>query len=66
MAKGKGLQIIGLNADESMTHTAVSSEPEILIESEGRRGAAHKDRIPISLLEAKRGKKANYYPYRAA
>lgn len=62
MAKGKGLQIIGLNAGESMTHTAVSSEPEILIESEGRRGAAHKDRIPVSLLEAKRGKKGKLLP----
>lgn len=40
-----------------MTHTAVSSEPEILIESEGRRGAAHKDRLPVALIEAKRGKR---------
>ncbi len=62
MAKGKGLQIIGLNAGESMTHTAVSSEPEILIESEGRRGAAHKDRLPVALIEAKRGKKGRLLP----
>lgn len=57
MAKGRGLQLISLANGDTLAHTAVISTPEIHAESEGKRGAIHKERITVSAIEGKRGKK---------
>lgn len=57
MAKGRGLQLMALAEKEKLAHLAVVSTPEIHAESEGKRGALHKERITLADIENKRGKK---------
>ncbi|WP_373752911.1 DNA topoisomerase IV subunit A [Neisseria weixii] len=62
MAKGRGLQLISLGEKEQLAHIAVISTPEIHAESEGKRGAAHKERILLAGISGKRGKKGKPLP----
>lgn len=62
MAKGRGLQLISLDHTEKLAHLAVVSAPEIHAESQGKRGATHKERIYLEQIEAKRGKKGRPLP----
>ncbi|PSJ80149.1 DNA topoisomerase IV subunit A [Neisseria iguanae] len=62
MAKGRGLQLISLGEKERLAHIAVVSTPEIHAESEGKRGAAYKERIQLADISGKRGKKGKPLP----
>lgn len=57
MAKGRGLQLMSLGEGERLTHTAVVSAADIQLESEGKRGGMHKERIRLADIASKRGKK---------
>ncbi|OSI17173.1 DNA topoisomerase IV subunit A [Neisseria dumasiana] len=57
MAKGRGLQLIGLSDGIKLEHVAVTSSPEFIVESTGKRGAAHKERLRIQDINNKRGRK---------
>lgn len=57
MAKGRGLQLIGLSDGVKLEHVAVTSSPEFIVESTGKRGAAHKERLRIQDINNKRGRK---------
>lgn len=57
MSKGRGLQLMSLNEGDALSHISVMSVPEFVVESVGRRGALHKDRLRICDIENKRGRK---------
>lgn len=57
MAKGRGLQLIGLSDGLKLEHIAVTSSPEFIVESVGKRGAEHKERLRIQDINNKRGRK---------
>lgn len=57
MAKGRGLQLISLSDGIRLEHVAVTSSPEFIVESTGKRGAAHKERLRIQDINNKRGRK---------
>ena len=57
MAKGRGLQLIGLSDGLKLEHVAVTSSPEFIVESVGKRGAEHKERLRIQDINNKRGRK---------
>ncbi|MDO1510852.1 MULTISPECIES: DNA topoisomerase IV subunit A [unclassified Neisseria] len=57
MAKGRGLQLISLSDGIKLEHVAVTSSPEFVAESVGKRGAIHKERLRIQDINNKRGKK---------
>ncbi|OSI25006.1 DNA topoisomerase IV subunit A [Neisseria dumasiana] len=57
MAKGRGLQLIGLSDGVKLEHVAVTSSPEFVAESVGKRGATHKERLRIQDINNKRGRK---------
>ncbi|OSI09361.1 DNA topoisomerase IV subunit A [Neisseria zoodegmatis] len=57
MAKGRGLQLIGLSDGVKLEYVAVTSSPEFIVESIGKRGAAHKERLRIQDINNKRGRK---------
>ncbi|MCF7530259.1 DNA topoisomerase IV subunit A [Neisseria lisongii] len=63
MAKGRGLQLMSLDAGDQLAFTAVVSTPEIHAESEGKRGAAHQHRISLADIGGKRGKKGKALPF---
>lgn len=57
MAKGRGLQLISLSDGVKLEHVAVTSSPEFIVESTGKRGAAYKERLRIQDINNKRGRK---------
>ncbi|WP_274585822.1 DNA topoisomerase IV subunit A [Neisseria leonii] len=57
MAKGRGLQLMGLGDGDRLAHLAVVAAPEFIVESTGRRGGAHQERLRIQDIAAKRGRK---------
>ncbi len=57
MSKGRGLQLMNLADDETLEHIAVVSTPDFIVESTGKRGAAHSERLRIQDIENKRGRK---------
>ncbi|KPN74389.1 DNA topoisomerase IV subunit A [Neisseria sp. 74A18] len=57
MAKGRGLQLISLSDGIRLEHVAVTSSPEFIVESTGKRGATHKERLRIQDINNKRGRK---------
>ncbi|MDO5073765.1 MAG: DNA topoisomerase IV subunit A, partial [Neisseria animaloris] len=57
MAKGRGLQLISLSDGIKLEHVAVTSSPEFVAESVGKRGATHKERLRIQDINNKRGRK---------
>lgn len=57
MPKGRGLQLISLAEDELLEHITLSSTSDIHLESEGKRGATYKEKITLSDINNKRGKK---------
>ncbi|UOO82185.1 DNA topoisomerase IV subunit A [Uruburuella testudinis] len=57
MSKGRGLQLMNLADGEELAHAVVVSTPEFVVESTGKRGAAHSDRLRIRDIENKRGRK---------
>ena len=57
MAKGRGLQLISLSDGLKLEHIAVTSSPEFIVESVGKRGAEHKERLRIQDINNKRGRK---------
>ncbi len=57
MAKGRGLQLISLSDGAKLEHTAVTSSPEFIVESTGKRGAEHKEKLRIQDINNKRGRK---------
>ena len=57
MSKGRGLQLMNLADDEALEHIAVISTPDFIVESVGKRGAAHSERLRIQDIDNKRGRK---------
>ncbi|MDO4693366.1 MAG: DNA topoisomerase IV subunit A [Eikenella sp.] len=57
MAKGRGLQLISLSDGVKLEHIAVTSSPEFVVESVGKRGANRKERLRIQDINNKRGRK---------
>lgn len=57
MAKGRGLQLMSLGEGDKLTHTTVASTPEFIVESVGKRGAAHQERLRVQDIANKRGRK---------
>ena len=57
MAKGRGLQLIGLGGDDHLALAALVTAADFVVESRGKRGAANKDRLRIVDIENKRGRK---------
>ena len=57
MPKGRGLQLTPLSDDLRLEHTAVVSTPEFIVESVGKRGAAHQEKLRIQDIAGKRGRK---------
>ncbi|WP_373741228.1 DNA topoisomerase IV subunit A [Neisseria sp.] len=57
MAKGRGLQLISLSDGLKLEHAAVLTTPEFIVESTGKRGAAHQEKLRICDIENKRGRK---------
>ena len=57
MPKGRGLQLTPLSDDLRLEHIAVVSTPEFIVESVGRRGAAHQEKLRIQDIAGKRGRK---------
>ncbi|WP_115307301.1 DNA topoisomerase IV subunit A [Kingella potus] len=57
MPKGRGLQLTPLADGHKLEHTAVISTPEFAVESQGRRGALHREKLRIRDIESKRGRK---------
>ena len=57
MPKGRGLQLMSLTDGASLEHTAVISSAEFTVETVGRRGAVHQERLRIRDIDGKRGKK---------
>ena len=57
MPKGRGLQLTPLSDDLRLEHIAVVSTPEFIVESVGRRGAAHQEKLRIQDIASKRGRK---------
>jgi len=47
MPKGRGLQLMSLTDGASLEHTAVISSAEFTVETVGRRGAVHQERLRI-------------------
>ena len=57
MSKGRGLKLMNLAEDEKLTHIVVVSSPDFIVESVGKRGAVHSDRLRIQDIDNKRGRK---------
>ena len=57
MSKGRGLQLMNLAENEKLTHIVVVSSPDFIVESVGKRGAVHSDRLRIQDIDNKRGRK---------
>ena len=57
MARGRGLQLMGLNEGARLSYITVVSTPEFIAESVGKRGAVHKERLRIQDIDSKRGRK---------
>ena len=57
MPKGRGLQLTPLSDDLRLEHIAVVSTPEFIVESVGKRGAAHQEKLRIQDIAGKRGRK---------
>ena len=57
MSKGRGLQLMNLADGEALQHIAVVSTPDFIVDSVGKRGAAHSERLRIRDIENKRGRK---------
>ncbi|KLT73914.1 DNA topoisomerase IV subunit A [Neisseria arctica] len=57
MAKGRGLQLMNLADNASLTHVTVSSAQDFVVESTGRRSAHHSERLRIRDIDNKRGRK---------
>ncbi|MFC3873926.1 DNA topoisomerase IV subunit A [Neisseria musculi] len=57
MAKGRGLQLMSLSDGIELEHTAVTSAAEFIVESTGKRGAEHKEKLRIQDINNKRGRK---------
>ncbi len=57
MPKGRGLQLTPLSDGLRLEHIAVVSTPEFIVESVGKRGAAHQEKLRIQDIAGKRGRK---------
>ncbi len=57
MAKGRGLQLMSLRAGDSLHLAALVSTPDFWVESKGKRGAAHRERLRVQDIDGKRGRK---------
>ena len=57
MPKGRGLQLTPLSDGLTLEHIAVVSTPEFIVESVGKRGAAHQEKLRIQDIAGKRGRK---------
>ena len=57
MPKGRGLQLTPLSDDLRLEHIAVVSTPEFIVESVGKRGAAHQEKLRIQDIAGKRSRK---------
>lgn len=57
MTKGRGLQLISLSDGLKLEHAAVMTTSEFIVESTGKRGAAHQEKLRICDIENKRGRK---------
>ncbi|HFC6394710.1 DNA topoisomerase IV subunit A [Neisseria bacilliformis] len=57
MPKGRGLQLTPLSDGLTLEHIAVVSTPEFIVESVGRRSAAHQEKLRIQDIAGKRGRK---------
>lgn len=57
MAKGRGLQLMSLGEGDKLAHITVASTPEFIVESVGKRGAAHQERLRVQDIANKRGRK---------
>ncbi|MCS4534021.1 DNA topoisomerase IV subunit A [Neisseria montereyensis] len=55
--KGRGLQMISLSDGARLEHLTVSTSPEFIAESVGKRGAEHKERLRMQDISNKRGRK---------
>ena len=57
MPKGRGLQLMSLTDGASLEHVLVTTAAEFIVETVGKRGAAHQEKLRICDIEGKRGKK---------
>ena len=57
MAKGRGLQLISLSDGVKLEHVAVTGAAEFVVESIGKRGALHQEKLRIQDINNKRGRK---------
>ncbi|MFP5073860.1 DNA topoisomerase IV subunit A [Neisseria sp. WLZKY-1] len=57
MPKGRGLQLTPLSDGLRLEHIAVVSTPEFVVETVGKRGAVHQEKLRIQDIAGKRGRK---------
>lgn len=57
MPKGRGLQLMPLSDGMTLEHVLVTSSAEFVVETVGRRGAVHQEKLRICDIGGKRGKK---------
>ncbi len=57
MTKGRGLQLMSLSEQESLMQMVVVLGDEFIVESIGKRGAVHTERLRVQDIHGKRGRK---------
>ncbi|QMT40182.1 DNA topoisomerase IV subunit A [Neisseria shayeganii] len=57
MAKGRGLQLIGLNEGDRLQAAVLVETPEFVAHITGKRGAVRQERLRVADIENKRGRK---------
>ena len=61
MSKGRGLQLMSLTDGASLEHVLVTTSAEFIVETVGKRGAAHQEKLRICDIDGKRGKKGKVF-----
>jgi topoisomerase IV subunit A len=57
MAKGRGLQIMSLPADESLHYFVLTDSAEFMLETQGKRGGRYQEILRVQDISNKRGHK---------
>lgn len=61
MSKGRGLQLIALEAGDALAQCHLSNADKISVCSQGKRGGMHQDNIAVSMISYKRGHKGKLF-----